>query len=217
MRFLFFITLTIFLVSCSKPKVEMISLNPNIKSISSENKKIWDVFDRKINILIIDDRVNKFKLEENLQQYQKDRIIYLDEGKIAYLDEVIGYKKYNKDETTYLALDQNIMPVLRSELAKGLRDKGFAIVEDNYDRILTLILEDFSYITKKNGFFTDSQLYLKLKVKSGLYDKSYDIIISDKHFLNSSIENDKKTINNTIKNVILSILNNRKLILMLQG
>jgi hypothetical protein len=68
MRFLFFITLTIFLVSCSKPKIEMISLNPNIKSISSENKKIWDVFDRKINILIIDDRVNKFKLEENLQQ-----------------------------------------------------------------------------------------------------------------------------------------------------
>ncbi|MFT4718758.1 MAG: hypothetical protein ACI9IL_001098 [Rickettsiales bacterium] len=217
MRFLFFITLAIFLASCSKTRVEMISLNPNIKSISSENKKIWDVFDRKINILIIDNRINKFQLDSDLKNYRKDKIIYLDEGEIVYLDEVIGYKKYSKDEITYLALNQNIMPVLRSELAKGLRDKGFAIVGDDYDRILTLILEDFSYITKKDGFFTDSQLYLKLKVKSGLYDKSYDIIISDKHFLSSSIENDKKIINDTIKNLILSILNNRKLILMLQG
>ena len=217
MRFLHFIILAIILSSCNKSAVEIITLNPNIQLVSQEDKKIWDVFDRKINILIIDDRVNKFKLEENLQQYQKDRIIYLDEGKVVYLDEVIGYKKYNKDKTTYLALDQDIMPVFRTELAKGLQDKGFQIVEDNYDRILTIILEDFHYITYKKGFITDSKLYLKLKVKSGSYDKLYEISIDGKHFLNSSIENDKKIINDALKEAILSILNNKKLILRLQG
>ena len=217
MRF-FIAIFTIFLASCSEIKVEMISLNPNIKSISKENKKVWDVFDKKINILIIDDRINKYKLPENLENYQENKMVYLDEDdKMIYLDEIIGYKKYDKNEITYLTLNQSIMPVLRLELAKGLRDKGFRVVSDNYDRILTIILEDFSYITERKGFFTDGKLYLKLNIKSGLYDKLYEITIEDKHFLDSSIEIDKKIINNAIRDAIISILNNKKLILMLQG
>ncbi|MDB2550906.1 YajG family lipoprotein, partial [Rickettsiales bacterium] len=189
---------------------------PNIQSSITKTEKIWDVFDRKINILIIDDRKNKFKIK-GLEKYQKDKIIYLEDGKMIYLDEVIGYKKYNKDEMTYLALNQNIMPILRTELSKGLRDKGFKIVGDNYDRILTIILEDLSYITKEDGFFTESKGYLKLRVKSGLYEKLYEITIEDEEFWKISLEEDKEEINELIRDAIISILNNKKLILMLQG
>ncbi|MDA7705486.1 YajG family lipoprotein [Rickettsiales bacterium] len=216
MKIILIVILTFFLTACGKSKVEIIALNPNIQSSITKTEKIWDVFDRKINILIIDDRKNKFKIK-GLEKYQKDKIIYLEDGKMIYLDEVIGYKKYNKDEMTYLALNQNIMPILRTELSKGLRDKGFKIVGDNYDRILTIILEDLSYITKEDGFFTESKGYLKLRVKSGLYEKLYEITIEDEEFWKISLEEDKEEINELIRDAIISILNNKKLILMLQG
>lgn len=213
----FFIVMLMTIISaCDVTKLEMINLNPNIQSSEIKNQKIWDVFDQKINILIIDNRTNKFKIE-GLEKYQKDKVIYIEDGEMLYLDEVIGYKKYSKDKITYLALNQNIMPVLRIELAKGLRDKGFKIVSDNYDRILTIILEDLSYITKKDGFFTESKAYLKLKVKSGLYEKLYEITIEDEEFWGISLEDDEEEINKLIQEAIISILNNKKLILMLQG
>jgi hypothetical protein len=216
MKFIFIIILMTIISACNVTRLEIINLNPNIQSSEIKNQKIWDVFDQKINILIIDDRIDKFKIE-GLEKYQKDKIIYIEDGEMRYLDEVIGYKKYGKDKITYLALNQNIMPVLRLELAKGLRDKGFKIVDDNYDRILTIILEDFSYITEKDGFFTESKAYLKLKVKSGLYEKLYEITIEDEEFGNISLEDDKEEINELMQEAIISILNNKKLILMLQG
>lgn len=210
------IILTLFLISCKKP-IEVISLNPNIKTLSQkQNKKIWDVFDRKINILIIDDRINKFKVK-GFEKYQKDKIIYLDDDRMIYLNEIIGYKKYDDNDLVYLTLNQNIMPVLRFELARGLRDRGFQIASDDYDRILTIILEDFSYITKRGFLFTEGKVYLKMRVKSGLYEKFYEITLENEHFLNSSLREDQKIINNLVRDVIISILNNKKLLLMLQG
>jgi hypothetical protein len=56
-----------------------------------------------------------------------------------------------------------------------------------------------------------------LKVKSGLYEKFYEITIADEEFGNISLEDDKEEINELMQEAIISILNNKKLILMLQG
>jgi hypothetical protein len=216
MKLLFSIIFAIFLFSCTPKKLEIIALNPNIQAPNNQNNKIWDVFDQKINIIIVDDRKNKFKIP-GFEQYKQDKVIYQEDGQMLYLDEVIGYKKYNEKDITYLALNQNIMPVLRSELVKGLRDKGFKIVTDNYNRILTIILEDLTYTTQKDILFTKSKAYFRIKVKSGLYEKLYEITDEDKKFLGISLDEDKEKINMLIHKAIISILNNKKLILMLQG
>ena len=82
MKIILIVILTFFLTACGKSKVEIIALNPNIQSSITKTEKIWDVFDRKINILIIDDRKNKFKIK-GLEKYQKDKIIYLEDGKMV--------------------------------------------------------------------------------------------------------------------------------------
>lgn len=213
MKLLYITLLTIFLASCgAKTKIAAIDLKLNIgQSFNQINKeKIWDVFDRKINILIIDEREENFN-SKNIQNYQQDK------ERFVYLDKIIGYKKHDEHKITYLTLNQNIMPVLRGELAKGLKDRGFRIVADNYDRILTIILEDFSHITNKKFFIGNSKTYLKLRVKSGLYEKLYEIEIDGQDFMESSLEKDQKIINQILRDAIISILNNKKLITMLQG
>ena len=183
------IILTLFLSSC-------VSYDQEILHLNFPDSKNYDDFGRNqvIELKVLDKRND-----------EKD---------------LVGKKNLGEKEVI-IKLDRNLEEVFVQELTKNLEENKFLVADrkaDLSDKILTIEIIKFDYSSKRGFFVGESQInsLIKIIIFDDLAKRQYSTTKSfnseQKHFISTSITDDKKIIYGALKEVfedVMLILNSR--------
>lgn len=150
-----------------------------------DNKKSDIGNDKKVRILVIDDRSNK---------------------------EIIGSKEFG-DEKIEIKLDQNLAEFLQKKITESLVEKGFKIGDEKIVEIHLKKLKYKAKCkfmigsSKANG---EINLIVKNSKTKSEFTKDYNLSLKRKHFLVPLESSDAKIINSLIEEMAEDILDDKK-------
>ncbi len=127
-------------------------------------------------------------------------------------EKIVGKKIISYEKQVEVGINQDLERIIYQRIANNLSSRGFAVKNNNVDKIIGIHINNLFYESKKGILIGNSKIKVEIQVSikdqksKKIFTKKYGINSGRSHFVVSSKKADAKIINDILQEVVNDIL-----------